>query len=241
MLIIEHLTIQYNKSSIPVKDVSFVLKKGEIGCVLGLSGIGKTTLLKAIGGVIKPTSGSITLNHCPLTPDSHLIGYVSQEYGLYPWKNAKTNITLLNKIHNKPFSSDFFNEIICSLNLQDILKKHPNTLSGGQKQRIALARVFLFNPDIMLLDEPFSSLDEITRNAAQDLFLMLWRKYKPTTLLVTHSIDEALKLGHSIFILKNGIMDRIANPNIDSENAVKKESIKKYIVEKLNIGKESLL
>jgi NitT/TauT family transport system ATP-binding protein len=93
----------------------------------------------------------------------------------------------------------------------------------------------------MLLDEPFSSLDEITRNAAQDLFLMLWRKYKPTTLLVTHSVDEALKLGHSIFILKNGIMDRIANPNIDSENAVKKESIKKYIVEKLNIGKESLL
>ncbi len=241
MLIVDHLTIQYDKLSTPVKDLSFVLKEGETGCILGLSGIGKTTLLKALGGILKPVSGTIFLNHFPLTPASHLIGYVSQEYGLYPWKNVKDNVLLLNKIHKKAFSSEFFNEIIRSLNLQDILKEYPHTLSGGQKQRVALARVFLFNPDIMLLDEPFSSLDEITRAAAQDLFLILWRKHRPTTLIVTHSIDEALKLGHYIFILNNGVMDCILNPDFNSGNVKKNESIKRDILGKLNSGKEALL
>ncbi len=235
MLIVDHLTVQYNDSTIPFRDLSFALKEGETGCILGLSGIGKSTLLKAIGGILKPSFGTISLNHCPLTPAQHLIGYMSQDYGLYPWKTVKENIILLNKVHKRSFTAEVFNEVIETLNLQDLLSAYPNILSGGQKQRVALARVFLFEPDLLLLDEPFSSLDEITRSTAQNLFLMLWKKNKPTTLLVTHSIDEAIKLGHYIFVLNDEKIESIFNPNFSSQDPEKVKSLKTDIVNYLNL------
>ncbi len=235
MLIVDHLTIKYAEEVIPIKDLSFVLKKGEIGCILGLSGIGKSTLLKALGGILPPFEGSITIEKQPLSPSQQNIGYVSQDYGLYPWKTVLNNMTILNQLKNRPVSQKLFDDIVDNLGLSKLLSKYPHTLSGGEKQRVALARVFLFSPDLLLLDEPFSSLDEITRNSAQELLLDLWKKYQPTTILITHSIDEALKLGHYIFILKNNKIHSIYNPYFLTPNLEKMVSLKEDIIQMMHV------
>lgn len=234
MLVVDQLTIKYENGFTPVKDLSLVLKSGETGCILGLSGIGKSTLLKALVGILTPSEGEVSLDKQPLKPSTHLIGYVPQDYGLYPWKTVYDNIIILNHIKNKPYTRKYFNQIIETLHIKGLLKKYPHMLSGGEKQRVALARVFLFAPDIMLLDEPFSSLDEMTRNTAQNLFLTLWKTYQPTTLIVTHSVDEALKLGHYIFIQNKNSIETLMNPSFDVLNQEKMNKLKFDIKEKLS-------
>ena len=129
-------------------------------------------------------------------------GYVPQSFGLLAWKKVKDNIMLPATINkNIKIDEDEVNDVLTKLELNELLNRYPSQLSGGQRQRVALARVFISHPDILLLDEPFSALDTLTADISRDLFLDLWRKYRPTTIFTTHNLSEAVKLGEHILLL----------------------------------------
>jgi len=211
MLIINHLSVSYkSKQAITpvIQRLSLQLQTGEALVILGPSGCGKSTLIHALAGSLKVDSGSIEYavggNRHPLNPRLHRIGLVPQNYGLLPWKTVKENCLLPLKIRNEDHTSrgnDEIRLIFEALNIHTLLEKYPSELSGGQLQRTAIARAFLLKPDLLLMDEPFSALDAITREEARELFLKVWAYQKPTTLLVTHSIEEALYLGNTICVM----------------------------------------
>ncbi len=211
MLKIHDLEVGYKKDKKEVKvlgPLNFQIGQGEIVGVIGPSGCGKTTLLNVLAGVNKNYLGQVSLN------DSHgyKVGYIPQHYGLLPWMTVRENCRLPFKIGKDPSvgkdpTDEFFdkrlNKMMTELGLEGYEGSYPNQLSGGQRQRVAIARALLMKPDLMLMDEPFSSLDAIRREEARDIFLKMWSKYKTTTLFVTHDIDEALFLGQRILVLSN--------------------------------------
>lgn len=220
MLQVKNLTISYWDVT-PVRDISFSLDKGSIGCVVGLSGVGKSTLARGLCGILEPASGTMALDDAALSPATHKIGYVAQDYSLYPWKTVRENILLAVKIKRQKPDETLFLDIISALGLEAFLHKYPASLSGGQKQRVALARSFFLSPDLLIMDEPFSALDEITRQEAKELFRSVWNEYKPTTILITHSIDEAVSLGHKLFMQGKDSFEEINLAENDDKDAVK--------------------
>ncbi len=226
MLIINNISIQYKtkKKITPViHDLSLKLQQGEALAILGPSGCGKSTLINALAGILEPQSGSIDYikgeEPQKLDPKSHRIGLIPQNCGLLPWKTVRDNCMLPLKIRkelkrNEPELREV-NRIYDALNISDQLDKYPGELSGGQIQRAAIARAFILKPDLLLMDEPFSALDAITREEARELFLTVWKKTRPTTILVTHSIEEALYLGNTIMVMGQQMGDvryRMPNP-----------------------------
>ncbi len=211
MLIINDLSIHYKSKQTfnpVVRHLSFELPKGESLAILGSSGCGKSTLINALAGSLEIESGTIEFvnndERCALNPRLHKIGLIPQNCGLLPWKTVRENCLLplkIRKEYHKGRHTEELNRISNALNIQDILDKYPNELSGGQLQRSAIARAFLLQPDLLLMDEPFSALDAITREEARELFLKVWTYQKPTTILVTHSIEEALYLGNMIYVM----------------------------------------
>lgn len=211
MLIIDNISINYRvkKESVTViKDLSLQLKEGEALVILGPSGCGKSTLINALAGIITLESGSIDYikerNRHGLHPKTDKIGLIPQNCGLLPWKTIEENCLLPLKIRKEKISSEQRKEmtgIFEGLKILELLDKYPKKLSGGQIQRAAIARALILKPDLLLMDEPFSSLDAITREEARELFLNVWNQIKPTTILVTHSIEEALYLGSRIIVM----------------------------------------
>lgn len=211
MLLIENVSINYKtkKEIFPViKNLSLQIEKGEAFVILGPSGCGKSTLVNALAGTISIESGNIDFmqnnEKKPLNPKTHKIGIIPQNCGLLPWKTVRENCLLPIKIRHEELTEKLNESIdkICeSLDIIMLLDRYPRELSGGQVQRAAIARAFILKPDLLLMDEPFSALDEITREEARELFLKIWKLYKPTTILVTHSIEEALYLGNKIIVM----------------------------------------
>lgn len=149
-------------------------------------------------------------NRQVLDPRIHKIGLIPQNCGLLPWKTVKENCLLPLKIRKESISENQREKIMQiyeALKITDLIDKYPKELSGGEVQRAAIARAFILQPDILLMDEPFSALDEITREEARELFLNVWKQVKPTTILVTHSIVEALYLGNTIMVMGNHMGD----------------------------------
>lgn len=201
MLAIDNLEVKYGNTE-ALKNFSLTINDGEIYSLIGPSGCGKSTLLKVLCGIIKEYGGKITFNGKIFSAKDISIGYVPQQYGLLEWKTVKENIFLPFKLNkNKVLRENEAYEIIRSLEIDDLMERYPSQLSGGQKQRIALARAFISQPDILLMDEPFSSLDTFTSEASQQLFLRLWEKYKVTTLFITHNIHEAASIGKHIVMM----------------------------------------
>lgn len=219
MLSIEKLTVKYGNTE-ALNNFSLSVKSGEIYSLIGPSGCGKSTLLKVLSGIIKDFEGSISLNGKPFKIKDTTIGYVPQQYGLLDWKTVKENIYLPFKLDKKKeFNESEVNEIIQSLEIDDLLDRFPSQLSGGQKQRIALARAFVSRPKLLLMDEPFSSLDTFTSEASQRLFLRLWEKYKVTTLFITHNIHEAASIGKHIILMSKAprkIIHEVENPTFNT-------------------------
>ncbi len=211
MLTIDNICVSYKNKGKPVPvlwNFSLQLKQGEILAVLGTSGCGKSTLIQVLAGMFPTQSGSVTADVCgvnlPLNPKTHKIAVIPQNLGLLPWKTVRQNCLLPLQIHKLTIDDMKYNELeeTCrSLKVDSLLERYPRELSGGQLQRVALARAFLQEPDLLLMDEPFSSLDMITRSEAWELFLKIWRQKQPTTILVTHSLEEALYLGKEIAVL----------------------------------------
>ena len=170
----------------------------EIVTITGPSGSGKSTLLHCLSGIVTPTSGHLLLDDLPISPRTHQIALVPQQYGLFPWKRVASNIFLPSALGKRSVSPELQQEILDTLGLLDL---YPHQLSGGQRQRVALARAFIMQPDLLLLDEAFSALDVATAERSRQLFLELWARYPVPTLCVTHSPEEATTLAQRTLLL----------------------------------------
>lgn len=206
MIRIKNLSVAYedrNSNNMALKDITLELAAGETCAIIGPSGCGKSTLLKVLAGIIKKFEGTVEINGQAVRPQKQKIGFIPQNYGLLPWKTIYENIRLGVKIKNKQASDNEQNQaaMVQLLGLGGLEHRYPGELSGGQQQRVALARAFLLQPDLLLMDEPFSALDAMTREEIQNVFLQVWRKHSVSTILVTHHVEEAVYLGRKIVIL----------------------------------------
>ena len=223
----EHISKQealekYN-SVIGVSDVSFNVKKGEIFCVMGLSGSGKSTLVRHINRLLEPTSGQILIdNEDVMKFDSKSlqdlrnkkIGMVFQNFALMPHRSVLDNIAMPLEIRgiSKNDRLDAANKILDIVELQGWGNKFAHELSGGMQQRVGLARALAADPDVLLMDEPFSALDPLIRRQLQAEFIKLSKQMKKTTVFITHDLDEAVRVGHRIAIMRDGKVIQIGTP-----------------------------
>jgi len=189
-----------------LSDISFVLKKGMSLSVIGPSGCGKTTLLYIISGLTLPSSGRIIINDSEVKGTESRTSFILQDYGLLPWKSVLHNVELGMKIRG--ISPDERKEsavkILSDLGIDSHMERYPANLSGGEKQRVAIARALAASPEILLMDEPFSSLDTLTREKLQYTMSDLQRERGLTMITVTHSIEEAAFLGDEIMVMTPG-------------------------------------
>lgn len=204
-----------------IADVSFSIDKGEFVCIIGPSGCGKTTALKMINRLIRPTSGKIYVDGKDISQEDEIdlrrnIGYVIQQTGLFPHMTVKENIELIPKLKNKkdPKLSTKVSNLLdmVELNPQEYMDLYPTQMSGGQQQRVGVARAFASDPEIILMDEPFSALDPITREQLQDELLTLQNKLHKTIIFVTHDMAEAIKMADRICIMNNGKVQQFDTP-----------------------------
>lgn len=222
MIDVAGLTKTFEHADIPVlEDVSFSLNSGESLAVIGPSGCGKTTLLGILAGLIPATAGSVRLQAAP--DRSARTAIILQDYGLFPWKTLSENLSLGMKIQNVPaeLRAARTRQLLSDLELTPYTHHYPVQLSGGQKQRVAIARAIATEPDILLMDEPFSSLDAITREHLQNVMKDMWRKNKLTFIIVTHSVEEAVFLGRFILVLgtrPGRVRAMIDNPQLGMDN-----------------------
>ena len=223
----EHISKQealekYN-SVIGVSDVSFDVKTGEIFCVMGLSGSGKSTLVRHINRLLEPTSGQILIdNEDVMKFDSKSlqdlrnkkIGMVFQNFALMPHRSVLDNIAMPLEIRgiSKNDRLDAANKILDIVELQGWGNKFAHELSGGMQQRVGLARALAADPDVLLMDEPFSALDPLIRRQLQAEFIKLSKQMKKTTVFITHDLDEAVRVGHRIAIMRDGKVIQIGTP-----------------------------
>lgn len=192
-----------------VEDVSFSVESGEFVSIIGPSGCGKTTLLKIIGGLLDPSSGEVLIGQQkPLhSLSQRKIGFVFQNPTLLKWRTARENVNLPveiiqeHEMHGKNNPSPRPEELLALVGLQGFYGSFPSELSGGMQQRVALARTLAFNPEVLLMDEPFGALDGLTRQNMQTELLRLWRKTKKTIIFVTHDISEAIFLADRVLVL----------------------------------------
>lgn len=205
MLEINNLYVSYEKRDI-LKNISFSLAKGETLSIVGPSGCGKSTLLLSIADLKNNKSGNI-LNKFK---DTSLI---LQSNGLFPWKTIKENIQLGLLIRNasKEDIEKYTKKIVKELNIEHILDKYPSEVSGGEKQRAAVARALVLNSELLLMDEPSSSLDSINKENFQNLLCKIQKEYNMSYIIVTHNIEEAVILGKKIAIMIDGEIKEIIN------------------------------
>lgn len=204
-----------------LEDVSFSIDKGEFVCIIGPSGCGKTTALKMINRLIKPTRGTILVDSKDISQEDEIdlrrnIGYVIQQTGLFPHMTVKENIELIPKLKNKK-DSNLSNKVVELLDMvglepNEYMNLYPTQMSGGQQQRVGVARAFASDPEIILMDEPFSALDPITREQLQDELLTLQNKLHKTIIFVTHDMAEAIKMADRICIMCNGKIQQYDTP-----------------------------
>ena len=212
------LTYKSDQTTVPaLRDISLSLRKGVSYAVIGPSGCGKTSLLLLMAGLIRPTGGEIAFLGKRLSQPHQKMALILQEYGLLPWKTVWDNAALGLKIRGAGHEEihDRLQPIMDELDLKCLSGRYPSQLSGGQKQRVALARALALEPELLLMDEPLSALDALTRENLQKLILNIWLKHQITIVLVTHSIEEAVFLGQEIIVLSQGpgqIRAVVANP-----------------------------
>jgi len=183
--------------------ISFDVKEKEFLTIVGPSGCGKTTLIKIIAGLETPTSGRIILDENKIHKPSKKIGYVPQEYSLFPWKNIKENIRFGLKLQGvkRVDAEKKIEELLNLIGLSEFREYYPKDISGGMKQKVAIARALAIDQTLLLLDEPLISIDAQNRNKLQDDILNIWKKSERTILFITHNIDEAIYLSDRIIIL----------------------------------------
>lgn len=209
MIRVSGLEAAYVNNNTPVPAlgrVSFNLERGQTCAIIGPSGCGKSTLLYILAGLLKPLAGEVFISGEPVRPKRKETALILQDYGLLPWKTALQNTTLGLEIrgYSKKEALAAAEEAMTDLGIWQYRRHYPAQMSGGQRQRVAIARALTLKPDLFLMDEPFSSLDSLTRESLQKTLLDFWKRKNSTLVLVTHSIEEAVFLGQKIIIFTAG-------------------------------------
>ena len=186
-----------------LESIQHRIENGRFVSIIGPSGCGKTTLLRIIAGLEKASAGKVLLDGKELVQGTEEVGLVFQEYALFPWRTTLQNIEMGLEIRgmDKPKRRLTAMEYIKTFDLNGFEHRYPRELSGGMKQRVAIARTLIMNPRVVLMDEPFGSLDSQTRNAMQEFLLRIWLKRGDTIIFVTHNVEEAVFLSDEIVIL----------------------------------------
>ncbi|MBU9711844.1 ABC transporter ATP-binding protein [Evansella tamaricis] len=227
MISFENVTKTYEDGTKAVNDITFQVKKGTLATLIGPSGCGKTTTMKMINKLIPLTSGTISINGQDITNEDGVelrrnIGYVIQRIGLLPHMTIEENVAIVPKLKGwkKTEYIKKVDELLDLVGLDPTVykKRYPLELSGGQQQRIGVIRALAGDPPIILMDEPFSALDPISRVQLQDELKQIQKNIHKTIVFVTHDMDEALKLADDVVVMKNGIIEQIATPREIIEN-----------------------
>ena len=194
-----------------IKNVTFSVQRGDFVCVVGPSGAGKTTLLRCLSGLLKPTSGDVSFEGRKLDRVPDRLSVVFQDYSrsLFPWLTIVGNVAVPLKVAGVPKDQRAarIEEVLHAVGLDDVGKRYPWQLSGGMQQRVGIARALAHQPDMMLMDEPFASVDAQTRFDLEDLILRIRNEYNVTVVLVTHDIDEAIYLADRVVVLSGSPSD----------------------------------
>ena len=234
---IDKLSKRYSKNSI-LNNISFKIKKGDIVSIVGPSGSGKTTLLKCISGLCDVDTGSINLNSKQLErlePNQRNIAYVFQESPLFPHLTVNQNIIFNLKI----FDREKLNFIIEKINIGHIKNRYPHEISGGENQRVSVARSLIRNPDLLLMDEPFSNLDLYIKDKLKELVFELIGELNTTTIIVNHDIKDSLEISDRILILIDGKINNYDVPHEVYSNPKCLESANLFgVLNRINTNKD---
>jgi NitT/TauT family transport system ATP-binding protein len=240
LLTISNISKEYTQNSrrrvLAVKDVSFQVKGGEFVSIVGPSGCGKTTLLMCIAGLMVPSGGHVLLNEKVVTRPPKEIALIFQNYtnSLFPWRTVIGNVlfALENKDIPKTKKTEIAEKSLMSMGLGDFSGHYPWELSGGMQQRVAIARGLAYGSEIILMDEPFASVDAQTRADLEDLLLTVWERHSKTILFVTHDIDEAVYLSSRVIVLSRRpsvVLDTIAVDLERPRNQLETKGDKRFI------------
>ena len=202
----ESLTVAFGQEGtaiVAIENLTFEIQPREFVCFLGTSGCGKSTILNSIAGFIVPTSGSLSMDGVEVSQPDPARGIVFQQYALFPWLTVAQNIEFGPRMRSLGSRArrELVQGYVEMVGLQGFERNYPDTLSGGMQQRVAIARALANDPSVLLMDEPFGSLDAQTRSMMQELLLEIWQKSHKTVVFVTHDVDEAVFLADRILIL----------------------------------------
>ncbi len=201
MLQLDHIGKQFDTGVVALQDISLQLRAGEIVTLVGASGCGKSTLLRLVAGLEHPSTGRVLLQGAPLTGPSPAVGVIFQEPRLMPWLTVRANVRF--GLAHLPAAEQAARTqaVLARVGLSDFAEALPRQLSGGMAQRVAIARALVTQPALLLLDEPFSALDPFTKASMHAHLLDIWADSRPTLLLVTHDVEEALVLSDRVVVL----------------------------------------
>lgn len=207
MLEVHHLRRTFGSVE-AIHDITVAFEDEQLTCIVGPSGCGKTTLLRCLSGLLQPTSGQVTLDGQPVTAPPPQMALVFQDYSrsLYPWMTVRENVMFPlrgKKGRGATEKQQLVERALTSVGLDDAMDRYPWQLSGGMQQRTSIARALAYEPEILLMDEPFASVDAQTRSDLEDLMLRIKAEYRMTVVFVTHDIDESVYLGDRIVVLSN--------------------------------------
>ena len=206
VLSFDHVSYQYPSEDFDIIDeLSFDVEPGSFHCILGVSGCGKSTIFRMTNGLLQPKKGTIRVNGQPISGQKQYCGYMPQKDLLFPWRSVGENLALPMEISrklSKKEQSERIDQALNEVGLAGCRDKRPDELSGGMRQRAAFARTMLTGSDLLLLDEPFSALDFLTRISMQEWLLEQWQKHRHTILFITHDVEEALFLSSSVLVVE---------------------------------------
>ena len=200
-VVVDHLSVSLGGNHI-LDDISLTVDEHEFVCIIGTSGGGKTTLLRSVAGLLVPAGGSVRLDGEDILGPTPRISMVFQHFGLFPWKTVRANVEYGLRVQGRTGYGPRVDELLEIMNLTHAQHRYPHQLSGGMKQRVGIARALSMEPELLLLDEPFSAVDAITREVLQNEVLQLWERNKGmTAMLITHDVDEALLMADRIVVI----------------------------------------
>jgi NitT/TauT family transport system ATP-binding protein len=217
-LTIEHLQKTYfdpfaNKQVTAIRDISLAVEAGDFVAVVGPSGCGKTTMLNLIAGFLDPTGGQIRVDGRAVSGPGPDRGVVFQSFALFPWRTVLDNVAFGPKMRGVPKARrhEIAREYLALAGLSHAAERYPNELSGGMQQRVGVVRALANEPDVLLMDEPFASVDAQTRMTLQEELTRIWEQRRPTVVFITHDVNEAVFLANRVVVLSHGaVLDDIA-------------------------------
>ena len=214
----DRVSYRYPSGDFDIIDgLSFSVERGSFHCIVGVSGCGKSTIFRLTNGLLQPKSGIILVNGKPIGEQKHYCGYMPQKDLLFPWRTIGENLALPLEImggYSKAQRRELVDEALADAGLAGCRDKRPEELSGGMRQRAAFARTMLTGSDLLLLDEPFSALDFLTRIFMQEWLLTQWEKHKKTILFITHDVEEAVFLSGSVLTVTGTPIRALAEAHV---------------------------